>query len=580
MRREQKIRTKIKPSGKRLEDSSVQLQHQNSPLITQSKGNIISIPQFNMGYDNCELLIDTELTIIAGNKYGIIGPNGCGKTTLMKTIYNEKISDNRRDKIDIIYVQQEALACEESALCVVINSDKERLNLLDEESKITKELGETDDNTNLYEYNVKVEILDQISQRLREIQGYNAEERAKNILKGLNFTEEMMQMPTKQFSGGWRRRISLAAGLFVNPSMLMLDEPTNHLDLEATIWLTEYLLNYNGTIIVISHDREFLNSTVNNIITFRNKKLKYYKGDYDQYQEQLAIEIATQNNLYKKQQQRILELKKKNTKESINELSSMVMIQQPIIKEKVKFRFEHNERLTFPVIQVDNITFGYDPNSYNIFENFSMYIDCETRVTIVGPNGCGKSTLLKLLIGNLNPQKGVINKNRHLRTAIFTQHFDDQLNMSLPLIEFVGSLIYKEKYVTSDKSQLHTLRALLCKFDLKPQLHNMLIGKLSGGQKCKLALCSISLQAPHILFLDEPSNHLDMKSIDALVDALAAFPGGLVIISHDQRLITKLSKSLLILRPHINAPVTVQEKHFDTDNYTFENYRQEVLATK
>lgn len=511
---------------------------------SESLSDDIKIERFDISYESKILFKDATLSLTYGKRYGLVAPNGLGKSTLLSHIANRTDQfKNIPQHFLILYVQQEVEGSDVSALQSVINADTERTKLLEVEQKLLKD--DTDKDAG--------EKLSFIHRRLVDIEAYSAEARASSILSGLQFTDEMKNRPTRDFSGGWRMRISLARSLFLRPTLLLLDEPTNHLDIVAVIWLETFLKKYKSTLLVVSHDQEFLNNVCTDIIHIRRENLDYYPGNYNAFKSQFKKKTLAELKLYNKQQEMIKIAKRSGKKLSIND---------PIAKPKdytVRFEFPDPGKLSSPIIQVDDASFGYHPDKI-LFKNLNFSIDMKSRVALIGPNGVGKSTLLKLILGELEPTRGNIHRNRKLVTGYFSQHFVDKLDYDLHPVGYL-----REKFPDLSVAQL---RQCLGRFGLSGKTHLQPIRSLSGGQKSRVVLTEISMVFPHILFLDEPTNHLDIESIDALSDALKDYKGGIVLISHDARLINQVCDTICI----VDGVGNVYE--YDGD---FEDYRADIV---
>jgi ATP-binding cassette subfamily F protein 1 len=533
------------------------LQQQKGVVDSMSKD--IHIQKFSLAIHGKVLFADADLHLAYGRKYGLVGPNGSGKSTLLRHISQRHLPIPQH--IRILHVEQEVEGTDQKAIDAVLAADTERTALLEEERKLKPLSVENTD-----EGLAANERLIEIYNRLKAIGAYSAEHRASAILAGLQFSQEMMQMPTKQFSGGWRMRIALARALFVNPDLLLLDEPTNHLDLNAVIWLEAYLKKWKKTLLVVSHDRDFLNWVVTDIIHLHKLQLHYYKGDYDTYEKTFLDASRLHEKKLKEQEKKTKLLNEKQTqaaKEKKKKMEKDGLLQKDKKVYKVKFTFEDPGPLSIPVIQIKDVSFGYSPDKL-LFKNLELNIDLKSRIAIVGPNGVGKSTLINLIMGELEPTSGEIIRNRKLRMCKFAQHFVDQLVMTDTPIEYL-----KKKIPPSQKDEIkeQDLRNYLGKFGIKDKEPLQPIQLLSGGQKSRIVLASIAMQLPHILFLDEPTNHLDIQSVDALAKALQEFKGAVVLISHDQRLITTVCNELWVVG---NQKVTIY-------NGTFDDYRQELI---
>jgi len=522
---------------------------------TQSKD--IKVEGFTLAYKSMMLLKDADLTIAHGRKYGIIGPNGSGKSTLLRHISQRHLPIP--EHIQILHVEQEIEGTDQIALDAVVEADVERKSLLKELEELTP-LSEENTDEGIKAHERVIEI----HKRLRAIGAHSAEARAAAILAGLQFTQEMQKRKTKEFSGGWRMRISLARALFVLPDLLLLDEPTNHLDLDAAIWLEAYLRRYKKTLVLVSHDRDFLNGVVTDIVCVLDQKLVYYKGNYDSFERGELLKKKQQEKAHKQQKKKLEELNEKQTKNARDQKKKILKkgVVEKVAKEySVKFIFRDPGALGYPVIQIKDVSFGYKPGEENfLFKNLELNVDLESRIAIVGPNGAGKSTLVNLILGDLKASKGEILRNRNLRVAKFSQHFVDQLTMTDTPVEYIGKIFPEFKP--------QDIRNKLGMYNLKGSLHNQPISLLSGGQKSRVALSEIGLKNPHIFFLDEPTNHLDIQSVDALSQALQEFKGGVILITHDQRLVSTVAKELWVCRG--NGGVEIFEG-------TFDDYKQEII---
>jgi len=505
--------------------------------VKDSAAKDIKVTQFTLAYKSMVLLRDTDLTIAHGRKYGLIGPNGSGKSTLLRHISQRHFAIP--DHIQILHVEQEVEGTDEIALNAVVSADSERLELLAELDKLQK-ISEENTEEGLAAH----ERLIEIHKRLRAIGAHSAEARASAILAGLQFTPEMQKKKTSEFSGGWRMRIALARALFVLPDLLLLDEPTNHLDLDAVIWLEAYLRKYKKTLLLVSHDRDFLNGVITDTICLRDQRLEYYRGNYDSYEKGLTQKKKQQEKSYKEQQKQLDKINKKQDKDARDKkdkINKKGLVEKAGKEYSVKFIFRDPGPLGYPIIRIKKSSFGYKPGPENyLFENLELNIDLASRIAIVGPNGAGKSTLMNLILGELEPTDGEIARNRNLRVAKFSQHFVDQLTMTDTPVEYIAKIFPEFK--------LQEVRNKLGAFNLKGDLHNKPISLLSGGQKSRVAMAEIGLKMPHIFFLDEPTNHLDIQSVDALSQALQEFKGGIILITHDQRLVNTVAKELWVCR--------------------------------
>ncbi|OUS20966.1 glycosyl transferase family 1 [Litorivita pollutaquae] len=483
------------------------------------------------------LIENASVTIPTGHKVGIVGRNGAGKTTLFRLIRGElaleggAISLPERAKIG--GVAQEVPGNEVSLINTVLAADKERAALLAEAETAT-------DPTRIAE----------VQTRLADIDAWSAEGRASSILKGLGFTYEEQQMPCSAFSGGWRMRVALAAVLFSEPDYLLLDEPTNYLDLEGALWLENYLTRYPHTVLIVSHDRELLNRSVTGILHLEEKKLTYYTGTYDQFAAARAQARAVQAAQAKKQELQRAHLqsfvdrfkakasKAKQAQSRVKMLEKMTTITAPEDAARVVFTFPEPEELSPPIIATEGVSVGYDGTE--ILGKLNLRIDQDDRIALLGRNGEGKSTLSKLLSGRLQPMAGKMSQSSKLRIGFFAQHQVDELFVDETPLQH----LMRER---SSEGQAR-LRARLASFGLGADQADTEVGRLSGGQKARLSLLLATLPAPHLLILDEPTNHLDIESREALVQALTAYSGAVILVSHDMHLLSLVADRLWLVK--------------------------------
>ncbi|XP_033982092.1 ATP-binding cassette sub-family F member 1 [Trematomus bernacchii] len=531
----------------------------------------IKLEKFSISAHGKELFVNADLLIVAGRRYGLVGPNGKGKTTLLKHIANRALSIP--PNIDVLLCEQEVVADDTPAVQAVLKADTKRLKLMEEERQLQALLEKGEDSV--------ADRLDKVYEELRAIGAAAAEPKARRILAGLSFTTEMQNRPTKRFSGGWRMRVSLARALFMEPTLLMLDEPTNHLDLNAVIWLNNYLQGWKKTLLIVSHDQSFLDEVCTDIIHLDYQKLFYYRGNYLTFKKMYVQKQKEMQKQYDKQEKKLKDLKAggKSTKQAEKQTKEALTRKQQKGKKKgaqeeesqdatellkrpkeytVKFTFPNPPPLSPPILGLHCVDFGYENKP--LFKNVDFGIDMESRICIVGPNGVGKSTLLLLLTGKLQPTKGEMRKNHRLKVGFFNQQYADQLNMEETATEYLMrnfNLPYQDG------------RKCLGRFGLESHAHTIQISKLSGGQKARVVFAELSCRQPDVLILDEPTNNLDIESIDALSEAINEYKGAVIIVSHDARLITETQCTMWV----------VEDRSVVQIDGDFDDYKREVLES-
>lgn len=518
-------------------------------LASHEQSRDIKIENFSITFHGVELLTDTKLELNCGRRYGLLGLNGCGKSTMLESIGSRDIPIPAH--IDIFHLKNEMEASDKTALDCVMEVDEERMRLESEAAELTKLGDEGSDR------------LFDVFERLDELDADQAQTRAAEILSGLGFTSAMQETKTKDFSGGWRMRIALARALFVKPTLLLLDEPTNHLDLDACVWLEEELKSYKRILVIISHSQDFLNGVCTNIIHMHKEKLVYYGGNYDSYIKTRAELEENQMKQYNREQDQIKHMKdyiarfghgsaklarQAQSKEKV--LSKMVAngLTEKVTQDKVlTFYFPDCGKLAPPVVQVQTMTFRYGPDKPVIYKDLDFGIDLESRVALVGPNGAGKSTLLKLLDGTLTPSDGLIRRHNHLKICRYHQHLQDMLELDMSALAFMMKCFPEIK-------EVEDMRKSIGRYGLTGKQQICPMRNLSDGQRCRVVFAWLAFQAPHLLFLDEPTNHLDMETIDALADAINDFEGGMMLVSHDFRLINQVAKEIWICEKQTVTP--------------------------
>ena len=520
-------------------------------------GAMLRIDDITYAVAGRPLLEQASAVVPEGHKVGVVGRNGTGKTTLFRLIRGELALESgaitlpKRARIG--GVDQEVPGNEVSLLDTVLKADTERTELLAESEVATD----------------PARIAD-IQTRLADIDAWSAEARASSILKGLGFTDAEQAMPCSAFSGGWRMRVALAAVLFSAPDLLLLDEPTNYLDLEGALWLENYLARYPHTVLVISHDRGLLNRAVGSILHLEDRKLTLYQGGYDRFAATRAARVAAAEAEAKKQDARRAHLqsyvdrfrykadKAKQAQARIKALAKMQPITRPQEAALRAFSFPEPEELSPPIVRLDGAAVGYDGTP--VLSRLDLRIDQDDRIALLGRNGEGKSTLSKLLSGKLQAMDGQKNTSSKLRIGYFAQHQLEELHSDETPLDHIRRLRPDEPPAK--------LRARLGGFGIGAEQADTVAGRLSGGQKARLSLLLATLDAPHMLILDEPTNHLDIESREALVEALTAYTGAVVLVSHDMHLLSLVADRLWLVKNGRVAP-------YDGD---LEAYRQMLLA--
>ena len=472
-----------------------------------------------------------------GSRVGLIGRNGAGKSTLMKVIVGQIEADEgeidmpRRSRLG--YIAQEAPSGTATPAETVLAADVERAELLAEADHCTDP-----------------HRLGDIHDRLLAIDAYSAPARAGRILLGLGFDEQMQGLPLDSYSGGWKMRVALAALLFSSPDVLLLDEPSNHLDLEATLWLESFLKGYAGTLIVISHERDLLNNVVDTILHLERGKITAYAGNYDGFERQRAeraAQIAAARASQEAQRSRLQDYIARNsarasTAKQAQSRAKMLAKMQPIAAlvddPSLSFDFPSPTELKPPLITLDMASVGYVADT-PVLRRLNLRIDPDDRVALLGRNGNGKTTLARLLAAQLSPMEGSVHASGKMRVGYFTQYQVEELHGGdTPLQHMTRAM---------DGKTPGAVRAQLGRFGFSGEKATTLVGKLSGGERARLALALITRDAPHLLILDEPTNHLDVDAREALVQALNGYDGAVILISHDRHMIELTADRLVLV---------------------------------
>ncbi|KAI4686528.1 uncharacterized protein J4E84_005809 [Alternaria hordeiaustralica] len=547
-----------------------------------NKSKDIKIDSFDISMPGLRILTDSSLTLAYGRRYGLVGQNGIGKSTLLRALARREVAIPTH--ISILHVEQEITGDDTPALQAVLDADVWRKHLLREQEKISKELAEleeerakmADTSADAARLDTQREGLDttlsDIHGKLAEMESDKAESRAASILAGLGFSQERQQFATKTFSGGWRMRLALARALFCEPDLLLLDEPSNMLDVPSITFLANYLQGYPSTVLVVSHDRAFLNEVATDIIHQHSERLDYYKGgNFDSFYATKEERRKTAVREYEKQMAERAHLqafidkfrynaaKSSEAQSRIKKLEKMPVLTPPEAAYSVHFKFPEVEKMSPPIIQMSGVTFGYTPDKI-LLKNVDLDVQLDSRIGIVGPNGAGKTTALKLLIGALSPTTGLISQNPRLRVGFFAQHHVDALDLNDSAVGFMS----KTYHGRADEEYRRHLGA----FGITGMTGLQKMELLSGGQKSRVAFACLALQNPHILVLDEPSNHLDIEAMDALSEALNKFQGGVLMVSHDVTMLQNVCTSLWVCD---NGTI----EHFDG---TVKDYKRRITA--
>ncbi len=489
------------------------------------------------------LLQDVNITIHPRQKVGITGANGCGKSSLFSLINKEIHPDNGEFFIPqswvIAHVAQESPTSDCSAVDYVIDGDKE-LRHIEHKIEEANEGGHG-------------ELLGKLYAQLEEVDGYTANSRAAQLLSGLGFLQNQLNNPVNSFSGGWRMRLNLAQALMCRSDLLLLDEPTNHLDLDAVLWLEEWLKKYQGTLLLISHDRDFLDSVMTHIAHIEHQTMTIYSGNYSQFERVRAEQLAQQQVLYERQQQEIKHIqsfisrfkakatKAKQAQSRVKTLEKMELIAQAHVDSPFHFEFHAPEKVPNPLISLEDIELGYGDTT--ILKHVHINLQPGSRIGLLGHNGAGKSTLIKLLADELKVQAGRVERSSELHIGYFAQHQLEQLHPEdTPMEHF-----FRESKRLGKKETEQSLRNHLGSFGFSGDKVESKIAPFSGGEKARLVFATLVYQKPNLLLLDEPTNHLDLDMRHAISLALQEFEGAMVIVSHDRHLLRSVTDEFYLV---------------------------------
>ena len=515
------------------------------------------------------LVEGANATIFAGHKVGLVGPNGCGKTSLFALIRGEAIADAGNLDLPpgwvVAHVAQETEAGASSAIDLVLDGDSEL-------RQVERALTEAEHHAPSGAAN---EALGELHDKYETIGGYQARSRAAALLSGLGFTEHQQARPVAEFSGGWRMRLNLAQALMCRSDLLLLDEPTNHLDLDAVMWLEDWLKSYAGTLLLITHDRDFLDAVVTRIVHIDNQKLNEYSGNYSAFEAARAAQLALQQSQYAKQQKQIAHLhafvdrfrakatKAKQAQSRLKTLERMEVIAAAHVESPFSFQFREPQTNPRQLIQLIDGAVGYAASPVLCAVNWTLFYG--DRIGLLGPNGAGKSTLLKTLVGDLPLLSGDRHAANGLKIGYFAQHQVDQLRLDespLRHLQRIDALTREQE-----------LRNFLGGFDFRGDQVSAAVRLFSGGEKARLALALLVWQRPNLLLLDEPTNHLDIEMREALAESLQEFSGTLVVVAHDRHLLKATTDQLWLV-----ADGRLSEFDGDLDDY--KNWARDYHANR
>jgi ATP-binding cassette, subfamily F, member 3 len=506
------------------------------------------------------LLEGANLTLFPGQKVGLVGPNGCGKSSLFALLRGEAHADAGSVELParwiVAHVAQETPATETTALDHVLDGDRELREVEQELAAAEHERGTTG------------EKLAELHARFEAIGGYQARARAAALLSGLGFAESQQAQSVVQFSGGWRMRLNLARALMCRSDLLLLDEPTNHLDLDAVMWLEDWLKSYSGTLLLVTHDRDFLDAVVTRIVHIDARKLNDYSGNYSAFERARAAQLALQQAQYAKQQKQIAHLhsfidrfrakatKAKQAQSRIKALERMELIAAAHVESPFDFQFRDAEAKPHQLVQLVEAQIGYPGNPVLAAVDWTLFYG--DRIGLLGPNGAGKSTLLKTLVGELALLSGERHTAQGIKIGYFAQHQVEQLRLDESPLQH----LQRVDSAAARQAREQELRDFLGGFDFRGDQASAPVGPFSGGEKARLALALLVWQRPNLLLLDEPTNHLDIEMREALAEALQEFDATLVVVAHDRHLLRATTDRLWLV-----ANGSLGEFDGDLDDY-------------
>lgn len=500
---------------------------------------MITLQHISLRRGTKTLLEDSTFSIYAKQKIGLIGDNGCGKSSFFGMLLGEfephKGTLSFPAQLEVAHVSQEIPTTQKPAMEYVIDGDK-RLRSI--QANLKKAEDEND-----------AHLIAKCHDELASIDGYTIVGRAEKILKGLGFPAQQLNNPVTAFSGGWRMRLNLAQALISQADLMLLDEPTNHLDINAVIWLEKWLQDYPGTLIVISHDREFLDNTVTHILHFDRNTMQLYRGNYSSFEDQLHSQLQVQQAAYEKQQTQIEHMqqfidrfrakatKARQAQSRLKALQRIDRIAAVTLKTAFTFKFKQPKACPNPLLKIEKAAVGYGDKT--VLESVDLQLAPSDRIGLLGMNGAGKSTLIKLIAGILKEQSGLCVSYKGTKIGYFAQHQVEHLDLSLSPLELLQEI--------APRSSEQELRSYLGSFNFGGKMATEKITAFSGGEKARVALALIVWEAPNLLLLDEPTNHLDMNMREALVFALQEYTGALILVSHDRHLLRTTTDELIIV---------------------------------
>lgn len=500
---------------------------------------MIQLQQVSLQRGTRFLLSNADLTLHSGWKIGIIGNNGVGKSSLFQLLLGQLSPDQGEllmsAGLTLSHMAQEVDSSSQSALDYLIDGDHALRSV--QQRLREAEAAQTH------------HLIGELHAELEHLDGYRVETRAHQLLTGLGFAAGDAERPVSAFSGGWRIRLNLARALMCRSDILLLDEPTNHLDLDATLWLEQWLRNYPGTLLLISHDRDFLDNVVSHIVHMHQQQLSLYKGNYSTFERTRAERLAQQQAAYDKQQTRVAQIenfvrrfrakatKAKQAQSRLKELERMELIAPAHVDSPFSFSFIASDKISTPLLNLDRACLGYA--GQRVLEQVSLTLMPGERIGLLGPNGAGKSTLIKTLVGDLPLQSGRVTCGEHLKVGYFAQHQLEALDLQ------ASPFLHLQRL--SPQATDQQIRDFLGSFDFHGDAALSPVSGFSGGEKARVALALIAWQRPNLLLLDEPTNHLDLEVCHALTLALQEFEGALILVSHDRHLVRNTVDRFLLV---------------------------------